>query len=172
MAYKSYGVDYLCQEEGYGLVDRKVCLDGEIRVIVSDPSVSVILKHAAQHLDDTDDIYIPELIAEVLDIESSYKYNQVMSTMQNKTETSNTTQSILAALFNSIFKDISESANRPGGNLLGVDELKDTKLQPRPEPPHDLEADVDETIKREYWERFQAWQKEQKRIEEDRNENE
>jgi hypothetical protein len=170
MAYRSYGVDYLGEEEGYGLVERVE--NNEIQVIVTDPSVSAILKHVARHMEDTDDIYIPELIAEVLDIESSYKYNQVMSTIQNKTETSNTTQSILAALFNNLFKDISESTNRPGGDVLGVDELKDTQLQPRPEPPHDLEADVDETIKREYWERFQAWQKEQKRIEEDRNDNE
>jgi len=167
MAYRSFAIDYLGADEGYGLVE-KVEEDG-YQTLVTDHDVSAILKHVARVLDDTDDIYIPELVAEVLDIESSYKYNQIMSAMQDEMNASEQAQNILSALFNSLFKDISESTNRPGGDVMGVDEVKETKLPERPEPLHDLEADVDPNIHREYYKRFEEWKQEQKRIEEERN---
>lgn len=168
MAYRSFAIDYLGAEQGYGLVE-KVEEDG-YQTLVTDHDVSSILKHVARMLDDTDDIYIPELVAEVLDIESSYKYNQIMSAMQDEINASEQAQNILSALFDSLFKDISESANRPGGDVMGVDELKETNMPQRPEQP-DLEGDVDPNIHREYYKRFQEWKDEQKRIEEERNEN-
>ncbi len=168
MAYRSYAIDYLGKEEGYGLIERVE--DREYQTLVTDHSVSTILKHVARHLEDTDDIYIPELVAEVLDIESSYKYNQIMSAMNDEMDASEQTQGILNALFNSLFKDISESTNRPGGEVMGADELKETQMPKRPEPPHDLEADVDQEVQREYWKRFNEW-KQQKRLEEERNDD-
>jgi hypothetical protein len=169
MAYRSYAIDYLGEEEGYGLIERVE--DREYQTLVTDHSVSAILKHVARHLEDTDDIYIPELVAEVLDIESSHKYNQIMSAMEEEMKASEHTQGILNALFNSLFKDISESTNRPGGEVMGADELKETQMPKRPEPLHDLEADVDQEVQREYYKRFQEWKQEQQRLEEERNDD-
>ena len=169
MAYRSFAIDYLSAEEGYGLVER-VEQDG-YQTLVTDHSVSAILKHVARTLDDTDDLYIPELVAEVLDIESSSKYNQIMKAMKDEMDASEQTQRILNALFDSLFKDISESTNRPGGEVMGADELKETQMPKRPEPPHDLEADVDQEVQREYYKRFQEWKQQQQRLEEEHNDD-
>ena len=79
-------------------------------------------------------------------------------------------QNILSALFDSLFKSISESANTPGGEVMGMDEIKETKM-PEPQPDFDQESDVDDKIQREYWKRFQEWKEEQRRIEEERDED-
>lgn len=170
MAYRSFAIDYLGAETGYGLVE-KVEEDG-YQTLVTDPDVSVILKHVARHLDDTDDIYIPELVAEVLDIESSYKYNQIMSAVQEEMKAQDQAQNLLSALFDSLFKSISESVNNPGGEVMGIDEIKETNMPNGPqEPVGDMEADVDEKHAREYWKRFQEWKEHQRRLDEERDED-